>query len=95
VLKVVKAEAPCVGLVTLFCNFISSDSIIIIKLCVYRRRACPYRGQKSVLDTLELKLQTIMSCPIRVLGIELGSSGRAECNLNYQAINKFIDLKSH
>lgn len=41
-----------------------------------------YQGQKRVLDPLELELQAVMSCPVWVLGTELGSLARAASNLS-------------
>lgn len=34
---------------------------------------------RRVLNPLELDLQTVVSCPVRILGAELGPSGRAVC----------------
>lgn len=42
-----------------------------------------YGVQKRVPDTLELKLQVVVSCLMWVLGIKLRSSERAESSLNH------------
>lgn len=46
-----------------------------------------HRSQKRALDSLKLELETAVSCLIWVLGITLGSSGRAVCALNCCAIS--------
>lgn len=44
-------------------------------------------GWKGALDSLQLKLQMVMSCLIRVPGTELGSSARAVSIFNCSAIS--------
>lgn len=43
-------------------------------VCVYHIHAVGCRGQKRVLDALELELQAVVSCPLWVLGTTLRSS---------------------
>lgn len=46
---------------------------VSLDLCVYMS-AVPCGGQKEESDPLELELQAVLSCPVWVLGTELGSS---------------------
>lgn len=54
-------------------------TLIFYFYCVY---LCAQRGQKRVLESLELELQGAVSCLTVTLGTELGSSGRAGHTLN-------------
>lgn len=53
-------------------------------MCIYAH-ICEgaYGGQKTALDLQYLELQEVVSCPICMLGIELGLSTRAEAALNH------------
>lgn len=58
-------------------------------MCVYvYDRMCVgiYRGQKRLLDSLELETQAAVSCLMWVLGIEPGFSVKAASVLNFHTI---------
>ena len=46
-----------------------------------------HRGQRRMLDLLELELQAVVSIFMRVLGTELGSTSRVLCALNHWVIS--------
>lgn len=53
-----------------------------------------HRGQKMVSDVLELELQIVVSCLDWMLGTELGSSSKAVCTSNCQAISPVPTLET-
>ena len=56
---------------------------VCVLVLAYAMYVCVSGGQKSVLDPLELEFQVVMSCPMWMLGTELGFSGRAPATLNH------------
>jgi hypothetical protein len=52
----------------------------------------PQRPEEEELDSMELELQTVMSHPTKVLGIELVSSGRAATSINHLSIPKSLTI---
>lgn len=53
--------------------------VFVVPEClhVYYMQPGSWEGQKRSLSSLDLELQTVVSCLVWVLGIELGSSERA------------------
>lgn len=60
----------------------------ILSACTYINRVClvPWGGQKRVLDSLELKLQMVVSLWMWVLGIKPVLSTRATSPLNHWTV---------
>ena len=64
-------------------------------MCVFYMCSGVCRGQKRVLDVLELELQAVVSHLVRALGTEPGSSVRAANALNPQVISPACILYSY